>query len=129
MTCNKDLAEECGKIQYNVREINLLSVELRECLTGLTRKELDYKDIKETDDHRLKIAKGMSNRDLDIQTFQVWRAYDILSDYLLKLRLELDKRAKYSLIPVDGNDWEAACKGGPSIGPRIDMTVEESGYE
>lgn len=125
----ENLVLERNKRQHTIRRINQLLIELQECLGGLAHEELDYKDLGETDHHRLEIVKGMSNYELDVQTFQVWRSFNYISDYLEKLRIELDKRAKFSLIPTDGTEWEPASNGRPSIGPRIDAreTIDEDG--
>ncbi|MGH9974671.1 MAG: hypothetical protein ACRD8Z_02380, partial [Nitrososphaeraceae archaeon] len=117
--------------QYIIGQTNQTLEELQERLSGLTQKELRSKDVQETDEHRLKIVKGMSNRELDTHLFEVLRTYDFLSDYLDKLSSEKEKRIKYGLIPIDGIDWEPASNGRPSIGPRIDITEvfeEETGY-
>ncbi|MPZ06068.1 MAG: hypothetical protein GEU26_06560 [Nitrososphaeraceae archaeon] len=132
MTYIEHLVTENYKIQDTVCQVNCLLIEIREFLSGLTLEKLDHKDVKdvkETDEYRLKIVKGLSNRELDIHIFEVLRTYAFLSDHLDKLYFEKDKRVKYGLMPIDGGDWEAASNGRPSIGPRIDMKVEETGYE
>jgi hypothetical protein len=127
MAYKENLTTEERDLQYTIRRLNRILVELEECLSGLSPKQLDYIELKESEHHRLKIVKGMSNYDLDFQTYQTCRLHDFLSDYSEKLCLELDKRAKYSLIPTDGSDWEVSDNGLPSIGPRIDAieTIEE----
>ncbi|MGH9977776.1 MAG: hypothetical protein ACRD8Z_18365, partial [Nitrososphaeraceae archaeon] len=124
----ENLAKESTDIQKIVRRMNTLLLELQECLIGITLKEHNYQTSEETEAHRLKIVKGMTHRDLDIHAFQIWRMYDIVCCYLKELRLEVDKRARYGLMPVDGSDWEPADNGRPSIGPRIDMKEEDTGY-
>lgn len=131
MAQKKNPAIKRNRYEYILEQINYLLVELNECLSGLTEEELADKDVLETNEYRLKIVKGMSNRALDIHVFEVLRTYEFLSDYLEKLSFEKEKRVKYGLIPIDGSDWEPAINGRPSIGPRIDMTgasEEETEY-
>jgi hypothetical protein len=128
MSYNENLGDESDGLQNIVWRMDLLLLELQECLLGLIQKEHGSLDIKEIEEYRLKIIKGMTNRDLDTHTFHAWQLYDSLSGYLQELRFELDKRAKYGLIPIDGSDWEPASYERPSIGPRIDMEEEETGY-
>jgi hypothetical protein len=118
---------ECDRIQDTIKHVNFLSIDLQECLSGFKQEELISTNVQETNEHRLKIVKGMQNRELDTQLFEVSRVCNFLSDYLEKLYSEKEKRVKYGLIPIDGNDWEAADNGLPSIGPRIDAveTMEE----
>ena len=126
MTIKKNLAIESNNLRFIIRRVNRKLAGLQECLSGLTQEELDS-NIKVNEEHRLKLVKGMSNRELDIHIFEVSRTYDFLSDHLDKLDLEIKKRIKYGLIPTDGADWEAANNERPSIGPRIDTidTIEE----
>lgn len=120
MATKENLTVERIKHQYIIRQANQSLAELQECLSGLTQKELRSKDVQETNEHRLKIIKGMSNRELDIHLFEALRTYNFLSNQLDKLCFEKEKRIKYGLIPTDGTDWEPASNGRPSIGPRID---------
>ena len=106
----------------NIQRINRKLTELQECLSGLIQKELDS-NISVNEEHRLKLVKGMSNRELDNHIFEVLRTCGFLSDHLEKLNFEKEKRIRYGLIPTDGADWEAANNEHPSIGPRID-TIE-----
>ena len=124
MTNKKNLVVESNEPRFIIQQVNRDLTELQESLSGLTQKELDSNVNEE---HRLKLVKGMSNRELDIHTFEVLRTYVFLSDHLQKLNIEKEKRIKYGLIPTDGVDWEAANNERPSIGPRIDTieTIEE----
>ncbi|HZD35682.1 MAG TPA: hypothetical protein VE130_10790 [Nitrososphaeraceae archaeon] len=122
MTYKKDITEYY-RIQDTIRQINQLLTGLQERLTGLKQKELNHTNIQEVDEYQLKIIKGMSNRELDFNLFEVLQTHNFLSDYLGKLSSEKEKRIKYGLIPIDGTDWEADNNGLPSIGPRID-TIE-----
>lgn len=109
MTYKENLTRESKGIKDIVRQMNTSMSELQERMIGISPKD------------RLKIIKGMTNRDLDALTFLVWQMRDIFDDYSDELGLELDKRAKFGLIPIDGSDWEAANNEHPSIGPRIDL--------
>ena len=120
MSCNEDLAKESHKIQNIVKQVNTLSLELQKCLFGNAQKKYDYQNLNRTREHILKIIKGMTNRDLDNHTYHISQMLNVLAPYLNDLRIELDKRAKFGLIPIDGSDWEAPKSGRPSIGPRID---------
>ena len=114
MTRKENLADESDGIKDIVRQMNTDLTELQERISGIDPK------------HRLKIVKGMTNHDLDTHIFIVWQMHAILTDYNVELRLELDKRAKFGIIPIDGSDWEEADNGRPSIGPRIDLREEEN---
>lgn len=111
----------------NISQVDRILVKLQESLSGLTHEQLDHNDTIKINMYRLKIIKGLTNRELDFHTFQVGRLYGILADYLKELYLEEDKRAKYGLIPVDGCDWEPATEGRPSIGPMIEPSEEDTG--
>jgi hypothetical protein len=107
-----DLAVESNELRFNIQQVNRKLTELQECLS---------------EELRLKLVKGMSNRELDIHIFEVLRTHDFFSDHLEKLNFEKEKRIRYGLMPIDGADWEAANNERPSIGPRIDTieTIEE----
>ena len=108
--------KESDGIKDTVRQMNTVLLELQERIIGIDPK------------HRLKVVKGMTNHDLDAHIFTVWQMFGILADYHDELRLELDKRAKFGIIPIDGSDWEEADNGRPGIGPRIDLKEEESEF-
>ncbi|MGH9953729.1 MAG: hypothetical protein ACRD5J_19100 [Nitrososphaeraceae archaeon] len=129
MTRDENIAKESTDIQKIVRRMNILLLELQEYLVGIPQKEHNFQTITETEAYRMKIVKGMTHRELDTHTFHIWQMHNIFSDYLKELRLEVDKRARYGIMPVDGSDWEPADNGRPSIGPRIEMNVEETRYE
>ena len=126
MTNKKNSEVESNELRFIIQQVNRKLTELQEYLSGLTQKELDS-NINVNEEHRLKLVKGMSNRELDIHIFEVLRTHDFLSDHLEKLNFEKEKRIKYGLMPTDGADWESANNERPSIGPRIDTieTMEE----
>ena len=107
MSSTKNLARESQNSKY-CKTSEYFVVKLQKCLFGNAQKEYHYQNLNRTREHILKIIKGMTNRDLDNHTYHISQMLNVLAPYLNDLRIELDKRAKFGLIPIDGSDWEAA---------------------